>query len=183
MHIAMKNYFARLLLRIENTGGELATVNSDHVQNQILTSAPDHEGWSGWRPLEKNVTTDLSPLERKYKTNFHQDLIDYYNTFWFYELYGTTYIAELADGDDDYMFELNQVVPNQELIDLHQSIEAYYSGGNINNFRMIPIGFISGFYVVIDNETGEVLIDGRIMHGQFFKVTNSIPEFIGGLKI
>ena len=181
LKLAMKNYFPKLLHSYNKMGYECPfTVASEDAKNVLLISKHDTEGWYNWLPVEKTETTDFTALETKYFHKLHQDIKDYYNQYWFYDISGEVYI------DDNMLFkmvELERVVPGRELLDLDSHIERYYRGGNIFNFRMVPIGYANSLFVVVDNVTGEVFVDDRLEFGVFRKIADNLAELINKLSL
>ena len=181
LKLAMKNYFPKLLQSYNKMGYEYPiTVESEDVKNVLLISKSNTEGWYNWLPVEKTETTDFTALETKYFHKLHQDIKDYYNQYWFYDISGEVYI------DDNMLFkmvELERVVPGRELLDLDSHIERYYRGGNIFNFRMVPIGYANSLFVVVDNVTGEVFVDDRLEFGVFRKIADNLAQLINKLSL
>ncbi len=93
MKQAMRDYFCRLMASYILTGREYpSTVKSreNEAKNDLLivSKVESSKDWYYWQPIEKQIVTDFSILEGKYKTKIHQDVKDYYNSFWFYGIDG-----------------------------------------------------------------------------------------------
>ena len=173
-------YFERLFkrLRTENKKRPIVS-NLKGDKNLILVSDPDDSGWCEWQPVEKSETTLFSSLEDKYGIEFHKDIKDYYNQYWFYEIYGKVFI----DAQQRYdIVELERVLPNRELRDLESHIGQYYWGRDLRDFAKVPIGLIQNLFVVVDNKTGEVFLDDRLEQGVFTPIASSIAELISRLE-
>jgi len=174
------SYFERLFKRLRNENKKRPIVsNLKGDKNIVLTSAPDDGGWSEWQPVEKSERTSFEPLETKYGITFHKDIKDYYNQYWFYEIYGKIYIEAQKRND---IVELERVLPNRELKDLEAHIGQYYWGRDLMNFYMVPIGLVQNLFVVVDNNTGEVFLDDHLELGVFTKIADNIAALIGRLE-
>lgn len=177
---AMRQYFPRLISRYKSVGEEYPIIAvPDGTNNILLLSQINNSDWFYWLPIEKNTKTDFSEIEIKYGHTLHSEIKDYYNQYWFYILNGNVYIDEQMGTD---MIQLERVVPGYEIHDLDAHIERYYCGGNINNFRMIPVGFVQNVFVVVDNLTGEVFVDDRLEFGKFRKIADGLAELINKLE-
>jgi len=78
-------------------------------------------------------------------------------------------------------FGIEPVLPGRELDNFYAQISCYYlNHGNLNN---IPIGFdgINNFYIVIDNNSGQVKLEDYEKNKIFF-LAESLEELISGIK-
>lgn len=175
---AMTNYFSRLFLTLN--GDKLMAPNYSDIENEMFKSKSNKEGWSEWAPVKKHTVSNFDELESKFEISFHKSIIEYYNSYWFFELYGNFFIDEHLGID---VIELNGVIPEQEVKDLNSNILNYYRTDMLNNIRMIPIGSVQNLFIVVDNLTGEVFVDDQAEFGVFRKLTSSLSELISGLSV
>ena len=87
---SMDKYFKKLLESIGDN--KLMISNVKNAKNLILVSQSNDDGWSEWHPMKKDAMTSFNELEEKLGITFHNDICDYYNSYWFYEIYGYIYI-------------------------------------------------------------------------------------------
>ncbi len=188
MKQAMRDYFCRLMASYILTGREYpSTVKSreNEAKNDLLivSKVESSKDWYYWQPIEKQIVTDFSILEGKYKTKIHQDVKDYYNSFWFYGIHG--WFQSAIDWNDWYiMLQLEKVLPGKEIIELDKHIIRYYNIHKIESIPMIPIGFNSNtsLFLLVYNETGEVCIDDVEYSGKFIKIADSLVDLINWLE-
>ncbi len=187
MKQAMRDYFCRLMATERLHGDEYpATVGREHeVKNDLLivSKVESSKDWYYWQPVEKNIVTDFRILEYKYKTTIHQDVKDYYNSFWFYGIHG--WLKNSVDWYDWYMMmELKKVLPGKEIIELDKHIIRYYNIHKIESIPMIPIGLYTNTesFVIVYNKTGEVCIDDVECSGKLIKIADSLVDLINRLE-
>ncbi len=187
MKQAMRDYFCRLMASYILIGREYpSTVSSENeAKNDLLivSKVESSKDWYYWQPIEKQIVTDFSILEEKYKTIIHQDVKDYYNSFWFYDISG--WFENSGDWNDWYMMmELEKVLPGKEIIELDKHIIRYYNIHKIESIPMIPIGLHSetSLFVLVYNKTGEVCIDDVECSGKFIKIADSLVDLINRLE-
>jgi len=176
----IQSYFERLFKRLNQEGKKYPIIsNLKGEQNVTLISEPDESGWCQWQPVEKTEFTSFELLEEKYGFKFHQSIKDYYNQYWFYEIYGKMYIKEQKRYD---IIELERVLPGREINDLEAHIGHYYWGRDLKEFCMVPIGLVQNLFVVVNNSTGEVFLDDQLEANIFTHLANNIQELLTKLE-
>jgi len=122
------------------------------------------------------MITDFSVIEAKYGILLHQDIKDYYNQFWFYQIHGTVFV----DGIE-IVVELARVIPDQEISDLAANILKYYVGRDTTNIQFIPVGFSMKLFIVVNNDSGIVFLDDILANGRFLKLAHSLSILISNI--
>ena len=171
---AMENYFERLRASWKDREGTLpkAAVDED-AQPLIYVGEPDEEGYVEWRATRKTVSTDLGPVEEATGQSIHPSVREYLNSYWFAELFGKYGGVGVT---------LAPVLPGLELTSFLTSL-AGYKEAHDDRIDHIPVGTeFNGDLVVIDNKTGEVLLEDY-ERGAFRSLAPNLETLIAGLKI
>jgi hypothetical protein len=150
------------------------------VENRMIVSERDGNGYYKWQLIHISRSfsdkPDFKIIESKYNLTLHKDIKDYYGIMLFYYLCGTYYIKELNKNVNIMM---DQVLPNQQIQDLMSNVEEYYHLNGNEKIQMIPVGLADELPIVVNNDTGEVLLDNRIYAGAFIKLEDNLASFIG----
>ena len=193
---ALKDFFPRLFAKCRLYGDEYpSTQLSKNLENQILivSECPEEKNYYYWRPVEKDIVTDFTYIEKKYNIKIHQDVKDYYNSYWCYSIKGLLIGENKATITGRLPIRLNQVLPGKEILNLQQAIEMYlestshnyarYEDGLrnfITNNTITPIAMNFNKLIVVDNITAEIyLID---YENKFIKIAENIAGMIDRIK-
>ncbi len=193
----MQDYFYRLLVSCKQYGYEYPAVfleDEDIENNGVIVSQRSDSIWYYWKPMEKNIATDLSVIEKKYNIKIHQDIKDYYNTFWFYKSKGLLTDCNKFPGNDIYggyiaSFRLIEVIPGKETFSLYMHIEQYFrtlssENQNLNNPNsdgtITPIGTAYYDFIFMDNITREIYLQDR--YKGVIKISDNLVDMINRIK-
>lgn len=146
----MKQYFERFcdMWREFNETYPQISYDSD-VDSRLYVGTMDEEEYISWKPLEKDTITDLSYLETKYNVKFNKDIVEYFNSYWFFELMGFC---------GEHNISLLPVIPLKETDEFEMRLRDYYK--TLGKMDFVPIGFDATTYnlIVIENESGKVFL-------------------------
>ncbi|WP_200792916.1 SecY-interacting protein Syd [Bacillus massilinigeriensis] len=149
------------------------TFYNEDVESFIFYGEVDEEEEISWKPIEKDVKSDLQPIEQKFDINFHLSIVSYFNSYWF---------ADLDGFIDNHYIKLESVLPNIELNSFESNLEGYKSNHH-NKIDRIPIGIEgNGLIVVLDNITGKVELED-FERGTFKLISNSLDDLISCLRM
>jgi len=169
----LKGYFERFTDVWQKFNNSYPKVAWDESLKPIMyIGEPDKEQYISWQPIEKNEISDLGEIEHKFGIHIHDSIKQYFNSYWF---------AELKGYYNSYNIILEPVLPGRELDNVYAQISGYYlNHGDLNN---IPIGFegVNNFYIVIDNNSGQVKLEDY-ERNEFFLLAESLEELISGIK-
>ncbi|PGZ95418.1 SecY interacting protein Syd [Bacillus pseudomycoides] len=171
---AMQQYF-RLRIKLAHEGLDflLKTPVLEEVNLILYEGEIDDEGYILWKPIEKNIIDDFIHLEQEMGVQFHQTVIEYFNSYWF---------AELNGFYKKYFIELEAVLPNIEFGSFKERLKGY-KDNHQDRLNHIPIGIEgNGMLVVIDNEDGKVKLED-FEFGSFETISESIQELISNLSL
>jgi len=175
MKTAMCGYFIRLLQAWEETDNTLPmTVRLDEAEPFIYVGEENKDGWIQWKPLEKELQYDFAPIEEELKVNLHVSIKEYYNSYWF---------CTLGGAYREYSISLDPVIPGVAFNDFNEKLRGYKREHN-GKLEKIPIGLEAGqdLLVVVDNETGQLLIEDHD-RGIFEMLATSLEELICHLQV
>ncbi len=194
---AMQDYFSRLLVSCKQYGYEYPAVfleDEDVENNGVIVSQRPDSIWYYWEPVEKNIATDLSVIEKKYNIKIHQDIKDYYNTFWFYKSKGLLTDCNKFPGNNFHngrlrSVRLPEVIPGKETFSLYMHIEQYFrtldsADRNLNNPNgdgtITLIGTARRDFIFINNITGEIYLQDRYKGA--IKIADNLVDMINRIK-
>lgn len=172
---ALNFYFEKLLKACKEKSGEYPlTLWNEEADSFVYVGEPDDEEWVHWKPVKKIKCHDLSDLETSFNCAFHQDLKDYFNSFWF---------CELGGFFKEYSIQLEPVFPGIEFEDFEMNLEGYKSVHN-NQLDHIPIGFETNqnLLVVVENSTGVVKLEDSET-GKFKSLSRNLAALIHEMEV
>lgn len=121
------------------------TPYDEEVSHFIYQSDINNEDYVSWKPIEKAELTDLSSLEELIGGKIHNDLVEYFNSYWFMSLEGFY--------KNEYLY-LFAVKPSKELEDILFFTKAYKEDNPQDNLH-IPIGLMKDYETILfHNKTG-----------------------------
>lgn len=172
---AMGGYFARLTTAWRESNGSLPKVPwQEDVDQWIYVSRPDEAEWVEWEPVNKDVPSDLAPIESQLGTSLHPSVKEYVNCFWFCSLGGTFRSRAI---------QLDPVLPGISPADFEDRVLGYcrVHGGRL---RHVPIGLEAdrGLLLVVDNSTGEIMVEDAEV-GELQVLAGGLAELISGLEV
>ncbi len=172
MKQAMFDFFERYLRKHQEEYNELPIAIQRKQVDPTFYQGVFEDDWSFWKPKEKTDTTDLDKLEADLELKFHPSIKAYFNSYWF---------AELAGCIGESRVDLYPVLPDSELDPFASRVKAYVK--NKGHKRWIPIGMESeqDLLVVIDNESGAVLIDDHDRE-EMIPLAENLPALIASLN-
>lgn len=169
MHESMKKYFDRFFEMWKDFKGTDPQISFDpDCDPRLYCGEMDEDEYVTWRPQDKDIITDLSKIEDIYHIKLHEDIIAYFNSYWFLEMIGFCGTHNIS---------LLPVIPSNKTTEFEVSLKNYYEANG--NLDYIPIGFDATTFqiVALENNTGNVfLIDSESNSREFFFA--SIEELI-----
>lgn len=148
----MGKYFERLLKWWSDYNNSLPITSWDEEISPLLyVGEMNDDEEICWNPIEKNIIHDFTIVEEELGITLHEDIKKYYNSFWFFELYGIY---------KDCTIMLYNVVPGTDIInDFKENLKMYMEAHN-ERLDNIPIGSDeNSLIVVIDNKTGNAKLE------------------------
>ena len=122
---------------------------SNNVDPKIYIGEKNNSGWIAWKPLEKDVIHDFSDIEAELGVNIHESIKEYFNSYWFMELY-TPF--------GKYNFNMTHVPPNEEfkhVLRNWENAKTYFGTDNLH----LTLGRHhqrKTHDLIINNKTGQV---------------------------
>lgn len=173
MKETMRQYFERFFDMWKGFNGTYPQISYDpDIDNRLYIGKMDEEEYISWKPMEKDVPTDLTAMEEKYNVKFNKDIAEYFNTYWFLELMGFC---------GEHNVSLVPVTPSEETKEFERGIRDYYEA--IGSLEFVPVGFDATTYslVVVENASGKVFFHNtETGENTFF--FNSLKEMIGNIS-
>lgn len=165
----LDDYFKRKYARWRQYKNSLPMISWDEeVPSFMYIGEIDNESYVQWKEIPKVEIYEFSEVRDEYNIELHSDIKEYFNLYWFLELTGIY---------EDYSVILEPVVPGIGLRDFYRNLKEYYHSHR-NQLKYIPIGFESeGFIILVDNETGEVLIEDH-ERGTYEKIADNLAALI-----
>lgn len=148
---AMKKYFERRNA-VYDQGAEILfkTPRIEEVSPFIYEGEEDEEGYTLWKPVEKNKTHNFTELENQLGIVFHPSIKQYFNGYWF---------ADLDGFIGNHYIKLEPVLPNIELDSFVYMVKDYKENHH-HPLEHIPLGMEgNGLIVVVDNQHGTIQLE------------------------
>lgn len=110
------------------------------------------EGDYYWKPKKREANFSFSDLEESFELSFHQDIHDFYGTFW---------SNGIAVERDDINFSLIQIWNSEDEAQLKENMLGHVFAKIKSK---LPITFFIGCtfgdeIIALDNETGEIILE------------------------
>lgn len=171
----MKNYFDKLINVWRGFNNSLPKVQfNEDALDTIYDGRADQDDYISWKPVEKNVVSDFKEVEQVLEVQLHQDIKEYFNSYWF---------AELAGFYKGYNLILEPVLPGIEINNFVIQLIGYKEAHD-GQLKNIPIGFEgeNNFLIVIDNESGVVKLEDYEC-GKYEVIADNLEDLINNLKL
>ncbi len=137
-----------------------------------LKSAEDETCY--WLPKRQSDKGFVKSIEGRFGISLHQDVFEYLSSYWFAEMFG---------GFGDFRIQMTPVLPVDGRSSVESQIATYRHDRN-GELRYVPIGTeaASNGWVVVDNSSGQVLLDD-FERQEMIPIASSLRELISGLNL
>lgn len=148
----LSEYWAELLtsaeIPVDKLPFDCIDNEDDRIEHFIFINSSPGDEWVRWKPKIKTRFHDFKDIEEKFGIQVHQEIKDYFNSFWFLSLGGRF---------GNYCIDLLEVVPGIELEGFQWMLEGCES---VDDFRFFSIGSEGegSHSVYFCNETGKIFL-------------------------
>ncbi|MFY2251140.1 SecY-interacting protein Syd [Priestia megaterium] len=174
MKQATEIHFSKLLKEWEGFNDTLPMTQwIEEAEDFIFEGEKDEEDYISWKPLKKDVKSNVEDIQKELKVHLHLSIKAYYNCYWF---------LEVAGNYNGYDLVLNPVIPGIALKDFKHETGLYKEAHNDQLFN-IPIGIeANGLLLVVDNKSGEVKLEDY-ERNLFEIISKNLSKLIEDLQV
>lgn len=120
---------------------------NSNVDSKIYVGNKKESGWISWKPIEKDIKEDFLEIEKELGVQIHEDIKEYYNSFWF---------LSLTVPINGHNYIMKNVAPGREFFGLLRQWKECKNYFKDDLYLILGQESNGGYDLMINNNNGKI---------------------------